>query len=325
MENGFRSNQDNQNLSAQSRTENAQPVQCNPDMAVLIAHIREISITLENGCRVLRSNTASTVPVIRSNGVQYRIPKTIYEHAFGETSAKIHRSCGNEACFELTHLTLEKRAGIPEEVFFTRIRKRVEGEEWDGKRPDCWVWIGDFSGSGYPRFSIRGQEIPAHCFSWEYHNQQEVPAGLEISHLCCDPRCVNPAHLIAETHAANMLRRSLDGNASIRYRHGETHGSTKIEDKDIRLMFFLHEELKYSNAAIARTIGCHKSYVGHILNGRDDRSIRIVYPCPNFWAGIMCPCEECMPKGSKYRHIEIYRRRDKTSPIGVADEGGSNV
>jgi hypothetical protein len=33
-----------------------------------------------------------------------------------------------------------------------------------------------------------------------------VPAGCEVSHLCAVRHCVNPAHLVAESHAANMER-----------------------------------------------------------------------------------------------------------------------
>jgi hypothetical protein len=33
-----------------------------------------------------------------------------------------------------------------------------------------------------------------------------VPAGSEVSHLCAVRLCVNPAHLVAESHAANMER-----------------------------------------------------------------------------------------------------------------------
>jgi HNH endonuclease len=33
-----------------------------------------------------------------------------------------------------------------------------------------------------------------------------IPAGSEVSHLCHVRLCVNPAHLVAESHAANMER-----------------------------------------------------------------------------------------------------------------------
>jgi len=33
-----------------------------------------------------------------------------------------------------------------------------------------------------------------------------VPAGCEVSHLCGVRHCVKPAHLVAESHAANMGR-----------------------------------------------------------------------------------------------------------------------
>jgi predicted xylose isomerase-like sugar epimerase len=37
-----------------------------------------------------------------------------------------------------------------------------------------------------------------------FHGRLE--SGHEVSHLCGRGLCVNPAHLLAETHAANMAR-----------------------------------------------------------------------------------------------------------------------
>jgi hypothetical protein len=36
---------------------------------------------------------------------------------------------------------------------------------------------------------------------------QEVPKGREISHVCGHEWCVNPGHLVIETHSENLKRR----------------------------------------------------------------------------------------------------------------------
>ena len=80
-------------------------------------------------------------------------------------------------------------------------------------RPDlgpCWLWTGSNNNRGYGQ--IFGEIIEghtkmkfAHIVSYKETNG-EVPAGLEIDHLCRVRHCVNPAHLEAVTRSTNVRR-----------------------------------------------------------------------------------------------------------------------
>lgn len=73
--------------------------------------------------------------------------------------------------------------------------------DWIDKTADCWMWIGpQRKGYGY----LFGRN--AHRVIYE-RLVSDVPAGLELDHLCRNPLCVNPAHLEPVTHAENMARR----------------------------------------------------------------------------------------------------------------------
>lgn len=59
-----------------------------------------------------------------------------------------------------------------------------------------------------------------------------IPEGLEIDHVCQNPRCINPKHLEAVTHLENM-RRSLHKRIKTHCRKGHEYTlDNTIEYKD---------------------------------------------------------------------------------------------
>jgi hypothetical protein len=97
-----------------------------------------------------------------------------------------------------------------------RFWRQVQGDGAD----TCWTWIGTTDRDGYGKIVVHGQWISAHRFAYEAL-RAEIPAGLQIDHLCRNRACVNPWHLEPVTHRVNQWRRnfSLDG----RPLHSDTH------------------------------------------------------------------------------------------------------
>lgn len=85
-----------------------------------------------------------------------------------------------------------------EERFFAKVDQTV-GD--DG----CWEWLGAKITEGYGSFHLNGRQHGAHRVAYELL-VGEIPAGLQLDHLCRNHGCVNPAHLEPVTPRENTLR-----------------------------------------------------------------------------------------------------------------------
>lgn len=74
------------------------------------------------------------------------------------------------------------------------------------EHPDgCWVWTASVS-KGYGSFrGDTGTTVQAHRFAYRIL-VGDIPAGLEIDHLCRNRLCVNPWHMEPVPHRVNVLR-----------------------------------------------------------------------------------------------------------------------
>ena len=69
----------------------------------------------------------------------------------------------------------------------------------------CWIWTSTITKKGYGRFWFGARSHRAHRFMYELL-VGPIPDGLVLDHLCCETRCVNPAHLEPVTAAENSRR-----------------------------------------------------------------------------------------------------------------------
>ena len=89
------------------------------------------------------------------------------------------------------------------------------------RQPDgCWIWTGESNNDNYGMFRPRpgAARQMAHRYSYEAH-KGPIPSGMDVGHLCHDRaveaglcpggrecqhrKCVNPAHLEAQTRSEN--------------------------------------------------------------------------------------------------------------------------
>lgn len=74
---------------------------------------------------------------------------------------------------------------------------------------ECWIWTKALDGYGYAQIAIRLTDRlfrpMVHRVVYE-HLRGEIPAGLQLDHLCRVRSCANPEHLEPVTNAENTRR-----------------------------------------------------------------------------------------------------------------------
>lgn len=94
----------------------------------------------------------------------------------------------------------------------------------------CWPWTGAFDSSGYGsfRWAMRpNRRTMAHRIAFILQ-RGDVPAGLELDHLCRNRDCCNPAHLEAVTHGENIRRSGPATKTHCKHGHEFTPSNTRM-------------------------------------------------------------------------------------------------
>lgn len=77
----------------------------------------------------------------------------------------------------------------------------------------CWLWLTSVTDDGYGQFAWDGRTIPAHRASFMlFHGP--IARGSQIRHLCDNPSCVNPDHLLIGTAFDNVQDRIRRGRSA---------------------------------------------------------------------------------------------------------------
>lgn len=138
-----------------------------------------------------------------------------------------------------THYRRQLRTGDP-----TRLKSRWEGVTTESRffakcKPsdttDCIEWFGAADKLGYGRFSFEGKPRLAHRIAYMLHYGERLPDDVVLMHTCDNPKCVNPAHLVAGTQSDNMWDKVRKGRHNFKgYDAGTKNPNAKLTEDQVR-------------------------------------------------------------------------------------------
>ena len=99
-----------------------------------------------------------------------------------------------------------------QERFWEKVNKSGDNPSRKAAPGRCWEWTGSATPAGYGQFWVDNVGLYAHRVAMEWDTGSRIAPGMEVDHLCHNPRCVRPGHLRVVPHAANMQNR--EGAAS---------------------------------------------------------------------------------------------------------------
>lgn len=127
---------------------------------------------------------------------------------------------------------------------------------------------------GYGNLSFAGKKTAAHrvVYAIHYCVPLEMLQGTVIRHTCDNPRCINPYHLLAGTHADNMRDKAVRGRAAQPHRRL----LTMDQAREIRRLYTPGRpgpgnKSPHSIHGLARKYGVKTGTINNILVGRSYR------------------------------------------------------
>lgn len=90
----------------------------------------------------------------------------------------------------------------------------------------CHVWTKARNGKGYGVIWFEGKLHLAHRVAWRLEHGDWPPAGLVLDHFVCSrPSCCNPAHLVATSNGANIMRAIPRGTPEVEARRAASRAA----------------------------------------------------------------------------------------------------
>lgn len=111
--------------------------------------------------------------------------------------------------------------------------------------------------------ALSGKRVKAHRISYLI-NVGDIPAGMLVRHVCDNPACVNPQHLLVGTDKDNSQDRERRKRSKKGAARGVANKRAKLTESDIRYI----RTSKKTNVALGAELGVKPHTISRVRLGR---------------------------------------------------------
>lgn len=101
---------------------------------------------------------------------------------------------------------------------------------------DCVYFDGYHDRDGYGQFQFRFEgnkkNIQAHRAAYIIHNNEDLTKEDVVMHVCDNPSCINPSHLIKGTHNDNVQDRVIKNRSATSIKGTWKGGRTRLDSAE---------------------------------------------------------------------------------------------
>lgn len=126
----------------------------------------------------------------------------------------------------------------------------------------CWRVRGAHTGNGYVQVAVTpARKMSAHRAAYIAWKGQIGP-GMVVRHMCDNPPCINPEHLLVGTQKENR-RDAVERDRTV---FGSNHSQSKLTEGDARRIVELRNQ-GVGSTALSEMFGVSRTIIKKIVNG----------------------------------------------------------
>ncbi len=135
------------------------------------------------------------------------------------------------------------------------------------EKKSCWNWNGAKKRTGYGNVRIDKKYKLAHRVAFEL-STCSIPNGMIVCHVCDNPSCCNPSHLMlgtAKSNASDMLIKNRAKKPESAAR-GSVNGNSKLKESDVLDIRKIYSTGFLDQYKLARKYKVSQPTIGAIVN-----------------------------------------------------------